>query len=85
MNIYVGGCAKTVTMESLKDFCENHLKIDVKECEPLNSRSTETQSFRIKVDVLTRDNIIKSELWPEDVYLRKYYQPRRQNNLAQNG
>ena len=84
MNVYVGGCSKSTTTEGLQVFCKNHLKIDVEECEPLLSRSTVTKSFRIKVDVDTMKNIMKPELWPTDVYLRKFYAPKRPNVLNQN-
>ena len=84
VNVYVGGCAKSNTTEALQDFCKNHLKIDFEECETLLSRSTVTKSFRIKVDVDTMKNIMKPELWPTDVYLRKFYAPKRPNVLNQN-
>ena len=86
VNVYVGGCSPETTADDLKGYCINDLKVDVTECEPLNSKSEYTKSFRVIVDAVSREKILKSDMWPVNIVVRRYYAPKapRVNSDDQN-
>ena len=82
--VYVGGCFKECTEDDLKEYCSNQLKIKIIDCVDLKSKSEQAKSFQIKVDVKT-ETILNGELWPENVYVRKFFIARQgRNNNTQN-
>ena len=86
VNVYVGGCSLETTPADVKAYCENDLKVDVKECVDLISKSEYTKSFRVMVDAVSREKVLKSDMWPCNVVIRKFYTPRsrKENTNVQN-
>ena len=74
--MYVGGCSLETTADDLKNYCVNDLKVKIDECVPLNTKSEYTKSFKIKTDAVSRNSLMSSEKWPQDVVVRKFYTPR---------
>ena len=84
VDIFVGGWDKDTTVDNIKNYCTNELKIDYTECVPMVTKSERYNAFRIKLDLVTRDTIMNPDSWPEWVFVRKFYKPRRPTNLVHN-
>ena len=80
VDIFSGGWKSDTTVDNLKDYCKNNLKVNIIECIDLESKSAYNKSSKIKLDIETGDKIMKAECWPKWVFVRKFYKPRRAVN-----
>ena len=57
----------------------NETGIKVQKCEPLNSKSTLSRSFKLSLHVNDRYKLLSPDVWPEDIICRKFYSPRHKH------
>ena len=85
-SMYVGGCNKDIVSDDIKNYCINNLKVDIQNVEPLLTKSTRFNSFKVTLTYEDRKEILFPDCWPENVVVRKYTQPRgnSSNQLSSN-
>ena len=53
--------------------------IKVHKCEPLESRSKLSKSFKLSLNRNDRYRLLNPDVWPEDIICRKFYSSRYQH------
>ena len=79
-DLYIGNCDLDVSADSLILYITRETGINVHKCEPLESRSTVSKSFKISLNVNDRHKLLSPDVWPEDIVCRKFYNPRHQRS-----
>ena len=75
-DLYVGGCYKNVTPDDITTYCTNSLNIVPNECVALVTKSKRFNSFKITFDYENREKLLDGALWPVNIVVRKFTQPR---------
>ena len=75
-DLYIGGCGKSVTPEDIEEYFKNTLKIQFREVEPLKTKSTRFNAFRVNLKQKDREALLDANLWPEEIVVRKFITPR---------
>ena len=81
-DLFVGKCSPNTTCLNIVEYCQEG-GIKIEGCEKLNSRSTSTNSFKITTTAHERDKLLDPDFWPEDVIIRKFYNPKKTENQRQ--
>ena len=76
LDVYVGGCNTSTTIEGLKNYCKRKFSFDHIECEQLKSRFDDRKSFKVSVRDFNRDTLLNSESWPTGIIVRKFFKAR---------
>ena len=74
---FVGGCKNETSVQDIEEHCQS-LGVTVKKCENLPNKSQWYSSFKISAEWNDRETILNAEFWPQGVFVRKFYTPRRQ-------
>ena len=83
LDVFVGGCGLESNVEQIKSHCESQ-GIVVINCVHLDSRSEWSKSFKISVNLPDRDKLLDPALWPNGIFVRKFYKPRSARNVLDN-
>ena len=75
-NFFIGGCTLETTEFDISGHC-SELGVVFGECENLATKAGWYRAFRIVVDDSETDDLLSAEFWPEGVFVRKFYTPRR--------
>ena len=76
-DIYLGNCDLAVTPESIIEYVLSEMNIVVSKCEILMSRNDNSKSFKVATKFNDRIKLLSSDVWPEGVICRKFYNPRK--------
>ena len=76
-DLYVGNCDVSVTADSLNKYILDDLGIQVDKCDALVTKSTGCRSFKITLNLGDRQKLLSSEVWPEGILCRKFFNPRK--------
>ena len=75
--IFIGGCSLNCTEDDLKSYCSS-IGVTPKACTNLETKASWYTAFKITVAEAERDKLMSPDLWPEGIFLRKFYAPRGQ-------
>ena len=75
-DLYIGGCYKDITEDDIKGYCNDILNVKFKDCVPLVTKSSRFSSFKLTLEFEDRNKLLDGELWPKNVVIRKFTQPR---------
>ena len=78
-DVFVGGCGHNSTEDRIKTFCSES-DVTPKKCEALRSASEWSKSYKLSVKLSDREKILDASFWPEGVFVRKFYRPRRRED-----
>ena len=73
----MGRCEASVTPEILTNYIKSDLKVNVVNCECISVENLDTKSFKVSVASSDRDSLLKPDLWPENIHIRKYFKARK--------
>ena len=75
-DLYIGNCYVDVSADSLTEYIYDVAKIRVKKCEQLITKYDDYKSFKVSLLVNDRVNLLSSDIWPDGIVCRKYYNPK---------
>ena len=77
-DIYVGNVDTNADVNDVIAYVNNEIGINAISCTELESQYKDRswKSFKLTVSIYDREKLLKSELWPQSVNVRKYYNPR---------
>ena len=75
VDVFVGGCSLDSTKELMEEHCTDY-GVDVKNCEPLPTKSMWYKCYKVSVDIGERDKLMNPDLWPVGVYVRKNFKAK---------
>ena len=75
VDIYVGGCSLETTSQNIEDFCRKN-DVVCRKSEELKTKSEWYKSFKISITSGDRDKVLSPEIWPEGVFVRKFFSSR---------
>ena len=78
-DIYLGNCDLAVTPESITEYVLSEMNVVVSKCEILVSRNDNCKSFKVTTKINDRMKLLSSDVWPEGIICRKFYNPRKHN------
>ena len=81
-DIFLGGCNLTTTVESLRQYCSQEIKVDIIDCFEIKIVANKYKCFKISITIPNRDRILDPELWTENVWVRKFYKNRSNGRAA---
>ena len=76
-DLFIGGCSLNCTEDDLKSYCSS-IGVTPKACTNLETKASWYTAFKITVAEAQRDKLMSPDLWPEGIFLRKFYAPRGQ-------
>ena len=82
MDIFVGGCDKSSSEEGIKKHCEN-LGIQLMRTEQLTTRSEWYKAYKISMKATDREKLMLPDSWPQGIFVRKYFKPRKATNSTE--
>ena len=82
MDIFVGGCDKNSSEEGIKKHCEN-LGIQLMKIEQLTTRSEWYKAYKISMKATDREKLMLPDSWPQGIFVRKYFKPRKATNSTE--
>ena len=74
-DLFVGGCNRDTTVDDIKKYCTS-LGIDLKKAELMQTKSEWYSAFKISMKQSDRDMLMKSDSWPQGVFVRKFYKAK---------
>ena len=75
-DLYVGRCDKSVTKDTIKNFCIEEIKVPLLACQCISRDDSDVKSFKLTVSYEFLGKLLDPALWPEGVHVRKFYIPR---------
>ena len=78
-DLYVGNCDFGVTSEALEKYISDEMNINIKKCEALVTKNGYSTSFKVTLCLTDRFKLLSSDVWPEGIVCRKFYNPRASN------
>ena len=82
--LFIGRCDRSVTENDVLMHCKNFCKINPISCSQLVTRSTYYKSFKLTVAAKDRGTLLAADLWPDGIYVDKYYNRSLNHNGTQN-
>ena len=76
VDLYIGRCDPSVSVEAIRQYILNESNIEVSNCICLASDEAVAKSFKVTVSPDERDKLMNVALWPENIVVRKYYNSR---------
>ena len=73
LDIYVGNCDISTTCDTLTEYILDESSMKLKNCIELKSSHGYSKSFKISVLSNERDLLLKPEIWPNGVSVRKFF------------
>ena len=65
--------------EALEKYIFDEMNINVKKCEALVTKNGYSTSFKVTLCLTDRFKLLSSDVWPEGIVCRKFYNPRASN------
>ena len=75
-DIYLGNCDVEVSPEAISEYLKNEMNIITIKCELLESKFTDSRSFKINLNMSDRMKLLSAEVWPQGIICRKFYTAR---------
>ena len=75
-DLYVGRCDKSVSKDTIKNFCVEEIKVPLLACQCISRDDSDVKSFKLTVSYEFLGKLLDPALWPEGVHVRKLYYPR---------
>ena len=76
-DLYLGNCDLGVNEEAISRYINEELNVKVVKCEELTSRNVNCKSFKVTMNMNEREKLLLSEVWPEGIICRKFYNARK--------
>ena len=73
VDVFIGRVDNDATVNDLKAYIEDNFKIKLIDIHQLIIKSDLYRCFRVKVNLVDRDALFNSEMWPEGIHVNKYY------------
>ena len=74
-DLFVSGCNHDTTVDDIKKYC-SILGVDLKKAELMQTKSEWYSAFKISMKQSDRDTLMKSDSWPQGVFVRKFYKAK---------
>ena len=78
-DLYIGNCETSVTVQLLTEYIRDEISVDIHGCEQLNSHNAYCNSFKVTLNMSDRLKLLSSDVWPEGIICRKFFNPRKNN------
>ena len=78
-DLYIGKCDSTVTTEILSNYIKSEYNIKVFACDCLNEYEG-SKSYKVKLSIENRNKLPSSSMWPDNIVVRKFYNPKTSKN-----
>ena len=78
-DLYIGNCDVEVSVDSLIEYIYDVTEIRVKKCEELITKYDDYKSFKVSLLLNDRVRLLSSDIWPEGIVCRKYFNPKNQS------
>ena len=79
-DLYLGNCDIGVTPEDIQDYIASEMNINVDKCEVLPNKNPKCKAFKISLNMNDREKLLSSEVWPENIFCRKFYNASGRRN-----
>ena len=79
MDIFEGCCDTKKRLKSISEI----LQWNSKNCKHLTSKSEWYEAYKISMRVTDREKLMKSESWPQRIFVRKYFKARTGRNSSE--
>ena len=76
-DLYIGNCDLGVNSEDICDFIAKKMNIIIHKCEPLSSKNPNCGAFKISLKIDDRIKLLIPEVWPQNIFCRKFYSGRK--------
>ena len=81
MDVYVGRLDSSVTCDDLKSYINDEISVNMISCICLSSADAQVKSFKVTVYAEDRDILLNENLWPENVFVRKYFSSKNNGRI----
>ena len=82
LDLFLGGCSVETTEEQIKAHCTANGFRNVK-VDRLQTKAN-YGAFKITATASARDELLKPELWPQGLFVRKYYAAKVKKSVVPN-
>ena len=72
-DLYIGRCHGETQVSHIEEHVKNEFGIDSISCEVISHESSRVKAFRMTVLSTDIEQLLRADLWPTDVRVRKYY------------
>ena len=79
--LYIGRCDPSVDVEDLRKYIKDTADVTILNCNVLSQPGLHVKSFKVTLKESDVDALMDSGIWPENVYIRKYFNRTRRGNL----
>ena len=73
VDVFIGRVDDDADSNALNSYIEDNFKIKLIEIQQLTIKSDLYRCFKVKVNLVDKDVLFNSEMWPEGVQVNKYY------------
>ena len=81
MDVYVGRFDSSVTCDDMKSYINDEISVNMISCICLSSADAQVKSFEVTVYAEDRDMLLDENLWPENVFVRKYFSSKNNDRI----
>ena len=74
-DLFVGCSNCDTTVDEIKKYCTS-LGVDLKKTELMQTKSEWYSAFKISMKQSDRDLLLRSDSWPQGVFVRKFYKAK---------
>ena len=78
-DLYIGNCDPEVNCEIISKYILDEMDIKIDSCVVLESKSSNSSSFKITLNLDDRLKLLSPDAWPEGIICRRFYSPRSLN------
>ena len=78
--LYIGRCDPSVEIEDLRKYIKDTADVTILNCNVLSQPGLHVESFKVTLKKSDADALMDSSIWPENVYIRKYFNRTRRGN-----
>ena len=75
-DVYVGRVDTSVSVEEMTNYIKNNFEVNLIKVEQLKIKTDRYVAFKITVNLMEREKLFNSELWPEYLIVDKFYSYR---------
>ena len=74
--LFIGKVDTSVHIDSIKTYIENTFKVNINVIEKLEIKADRHNAFKVEIEACDFDRLYDSEMWPENIIVRKFYNRR---------
>ena len=78
LDLFIGGCSLESSEDNIIEHCAS-LEITQKSIEVLESKADWYKAYKLTVCATDRDKLLDPTVWPEGVFVRKFFKARVNN------